>query len=81
VLLQRLRDGAASYQIRRDVPWAGDAAGAFTPSYGHVGEYEDEVTNMEKEIGVQGAQMTPLGLFVRTSIPFIWRILSAFLPA
>jgi hypothetical protein len=38
--------------------------------------------------GVQGARLTPLGLFLnplglflRTSIPFIWRILSVFLPA
>ena len=38
--------------------------------------------------GVQGAHLnplglflTPLGLFLRTSIPFIWRILSVFLPA
>jgi hypothetical protein len=38
--------------------------------------------------GVQGAHLnplglflTPLGLFLRTSIPLIWRILSAFLRA
>ena len=31
--------------------------------------------------GVQGAHLNPLGLFLRTSIHFIWRILSAFLPA
>ena len=38
--------------------------------------------------GVQGAHLNPLGLFLnplglflRTSIPFIWRILSAFLRA
>jgi hypothetical protein len=35
---------------------------------------------MEKEIGVQGAHLNPMGLFLRTSIPFIWHILSAFLP-
>jgi ankyrin repeat protein len=35
----------------------------------------------EKEIGVQGAHFNPLGLFLRTSIPFIWYIMSAFLPA
>ena len=38
----------------------------------------------EKETGgspVQGAHLNPLGLFLRTFIPFIWRILSAFLPA
>jgi hypothetical protein len=28
--------------------------------------------------GVQGAHLNPLGLFLRTSIPFIWRVLSAF---
>jgi hypothetical protein len=27
-----------------------------------------------------GGSLEPLGLFLRTSIPFIWRILSAFLP-
>ena len=31
--------------------------------------------------GVQGSYLNPLGLFSRTSTPFIWRILSAFLPA
>jgi hypothetical protein len=31
--------------------------------------------------GVQGAHLNPLGLFLRTSIPFIWCILSVFLPA
>jgi hypothetical protein len=31
--------------------------------------------------GVQGAHLNPLGLFLRTSVPFIWRMLSAFLPA
>ena len=31
--------------------------------------------------GVQGAHLDPLGLFLRTSILFIWRILSAFLRA
>jgi hypothetical protein len=29
----------------------------------------------------QGAHLNPLGLFLRTSIACIWRILSAFLPA
>ena len=31
--------------------------------------------------GLQGVRLNPLGLFLRTSIPFIWCILSAFLPA
>ena len=31
--------------------------------------------------GVQGAHLNPPGLFLRTSTPFIWCILSAFLPA
>jgi hypothetical protein len=34
-----------------------------------------------KEIGGSGAHLNPLGLFLRTSITFIWRILSACLPA
>jgi hypothetical protein len=33
----------------------------------------------ERHRGVQG--LNPLGLLLCTSIPFIWRILSAFLPA
>ena len=28
-----------------------------------------------------GLFLNPLGLFLRTSIPFMWRVLSAFLPA
>jgi hypothetical protein len=43
----------------------------------------------EKQMGSSGGSLEPpgpllelpLGLFLRTSIPFIWRILSAFLPA
>ena len=38
----------------------------------------------EKEIGgsgLQGAHLHPMGLFLRTSIPCIWRILNAFRPA
>jgi hypothetical protein len=31
-------------------------------------------------IGVQGAHLNPLCFFLRTAIPFIWCILSAFLP-
>jgi hypothetical protein len=34
-----------------------------------------------KRWGLQGAHLNPLGLFSRASIPFIWRMLSAFLPA
>jgi hypothetical protein len=44
------------------------------------GELEG-VPRREKEIGGSGGSLEPLGLFLRTSIPFIWRILSAFLPA
>ena len=35
----------------------------------------------ERDKGVEGDHLNPLGLFLRTSLPFIWRILSAFLPA
>ena len=42
----------------------------------------------ETDMGAQGAHLNPLGLFLnflglflRTCIPFVWRILSAFLPA
>jgi hypothetical protein len=38
------------------------------------------VATREKEIGVQGAHVNPLGLFLRTPIQFIWRIWSAFPP-
>jgi hypothetical protein len=34
----------------------------------------------EKAIGGSGAHLNPLGLFLCTTIPFIWRILSAFRP-
>jgi hypothetical protein len=33
------------------------------------------------DMGVQGARLDPLGLFLRMSTPFMWRILSAFLRA
>ena len=39
------------------------------------------VSNREKEIGGSRGSLEPLGLFLRTAIPFIWRVLSAFLPA
>jgi hypothetical protein len=46
-----------------------------------------KVKGREKQIGGSGGSLeplglflNPLGLFLRTSIPFIWRILSAFLP-
>ena len=47
---------------------------------------EDMWPRGEKQIGgVQGAHSNPLGLFLRTflrtSKPFVWRILSACLPA
>jgi pyrroline-5-carboxylate reductase len=38
------------------------------------------VANRENVMGVQGAHLNPLGLFLRTSIPFTWRILSACRP-
>ena len=31
------------YRIRRDVPWVGDPAGEYTPSFGFIGAYEAEV--------------------------------------
>ena len=31
------------YRIDRDVPWADDPAGAYSPTFGYVGEYEDAV--------------------------------------
>jgi hypothetical protein len=31
------------HTIQRDVPWAGDPAGEYTPSFGYIGEYEEEV--------------------------------------
>ena len=35
----------------------------------------------ERDGGVQGAHLNPLGLCLRTSTPCIWRILSTFRPA
>jgi hypothetical protein len=31
------------YRINRDVPWANDPAGAYSPTFGYVGDYEDTV--------------------------------------
>jgi hypothetical protein len=46
----------------------------------------EAVENREQQIGGSGGSLDPLGLFplglfLRTSIPFIWRIMSAFLRA
>jgi hypothetical protein len=41
----------------------------------------DRRTAGENKYGVQGVHLNPLRLFLRTSMPFTWRILSAFLPA
>ena len=35
----------------------------------------------ERDRGSRGAHLNPLGLFLRTSIPSVWRMLSAFPPA
>jgi hypothetical protein len=35
----------------------------------------------EKQIRGSGVHLTPLGIFLCTSIPFIWSILSACLPS
>ena len=52
------------------------------------GKREPSALAGEKQIGVQGAHvnplasfLNPLGLFLRTSMPCIWRILSTFLRA
>ena len=41
---------------------------------------ERRVENREREIGGSGGSLEPLGLSLRTFIPFLWRDLSAFLP-
>jgi hypothetical protein len=55
---------------------------------GHSSTATIRFTPGRNRYGVQGAHLDPrglflnhLGLFLRTSIPFIWRILSAFLHA
>ena len=35
------RKGALRWEAVRDVPWADDPEGAYTPSFGAVGDYED----------------------------------------
>lgn len=35
--------GGGGWRIVRDVPWAGDPEGAYTPTFGFVGDYEEEV--------------------------------------
>ena len=42
---------------------------------------EPRVPGREKQTGGSGGYLNPLGLFLRASIPFLWRILSACLPA
>jgi hypothetical protein len=51
-------------------------------------KYGNQRTTGRNIQGVQGAHLNPLGLFLthlglflRTSTPFIWRVLSAFSPA
>ena len=46
----------------------------------HLGLVNTNVTGREKEIRGSGGSLEPPGLFLRTSIPFIWHILSACLP-
>jgi hypothetical protein len=43
--------------------------------------YAPSADNREKQIGGSGGSLEPLGLFLHTYIPFLLRILSAFLPA
>ena len=63
----------------------------LTPHSGHYQPSEEDfarcvqtfkdagVDQGERNKGFRGS-LEPLGLFLRTSIPFIWHILSAFLP-
>ena len=37
--------------------------------------FEHAVVYRQKEMGGSGVSLEPLGLFLRTSIPFIWRVL------
>ena len=46
-----------------------------------VGALLPMASSGKKEIGVRGVHLNPLGLFLRTFITFVLRILSAFLPA
>jgi hypothetical protein len=80
--------GSLREQPQRDLTRRARRAG---PSFiVGVGEYSDGElwVHGRNRYGVQGARLNPLGLFLnppglflRTSIPFIWRILSAFLRA
>ena len=57
------------------VPLAGGTSNNYARDLG-IGS---AVEAGEKEIG-GSAHLNPLGLFVRTYIPFVWRVLSAFVP-
>jgi hypothetical protein len=60
------------------------AAAAATPLDDYVGQPSPHYAwhAGEKEIGpFRGLTWSPLGLFLRTSVPVIWHILSGFLPA
>jgi hypothetical protein len=65
--------------------WKGDngASRAFESFQDAILTVDDDpqVRAGETETGGSGGSLEPLGLFLRTSIPFIWRIVSAFLPA
>ena len=39
------------------------------------------VDSREKEAGIQGGSLNPLGLFLLASLPSIWRHMSAFVPS
>ena len=58
------------YFLRGSLPWMGLKAQTKREKY-------DTGSN---RYGVQGAHLNPLGLFLHTSTPFIWCILSDFLP-
>ena len=62
------------------------AGDALKELLGDLGARRTALIGAQQIGGVQGAHLNPLGLFLdpldlflRTSIPFIWRVLSAFL--
>ena len=78
-LLRHLRPSPAAGGGVAIPPWSLERAD---------GGLADEVVGGEQQIGGSGGSLepwasflNPLGLFLRTSIPFVWRFLSAFLRA
>jgi hypothetical protein len=78
-------NGLTAYFGLLDVglPQAGETVvvSAAAGSVGHIPQGETDRGFMGAQLNPLSLFLTHLGLFSRSSIPFIWRVLSAFRPA